>query len=119
MIWRAAILSMAIASPASAETLAENLADVLQDQIVPCLQVDADAKQPITVAFSLFSDGRIAGNVIHVDSTGGANGSDLAFVAVRRAILRCQSAGGYDMPPEHYGLWRSVRLTFDPAQVNE
>lgn len=35
-----------------------------------------------------------------------------AFMAARRAILRCQGADGYDLPVKEYEIWRDVEMTF-------
>lgn len=45
-------------------------------------------------------------------------GSSIAFLAAadsaRRAVLRCQP---YQLPPEKYGAWRDINVTFDPREM--
>jgi hypothetical protein len=52
---------------------------------------------------------------------GGSGGSDtaigIAFESARRAVLRCQSTTGYDLPADKYEQWREVEMTFDPSGV--
>lgn len=40
----------------------------------------------------------------------------IAFEAARRAIIRCGS-DGYDLPPEKFGQWREIEMTFNPDQM--
>ncbi len=84
-----------------------------------CWNVDPGsvaARVTLTVAFSLTPEGRVDGNVQQVAASGGDAGAvRTAFEAARRAILRCQSQSGYDLPPEKYGQWKDVEITFDPS----
>ena len=40
-----------------------------------------------------------------------------AYESARRAILRCQSQGGFPLPEDKYEQWRRVQMTFDPEQM--
>jgi hypothetical protein len=83
-----------------------------------CWNVDPGseaARATVVVAFDLGQDGRVVGDVRLVSATGGSDGAQsIAFQAARRAILRCQSSG-YRLPPEKYGQWKEVEITFDPS----
>ena len=84
-----------------------------------CWNVDPGsqaARVTMSVAFSLDRDGRVQGEVRQVGATGGdAGATEIAFQAARRAILRCQGQGGYNLPAEKYEQWREVEITFDPS----
>ena len=84
-----------------------------------CWNVDPGsvaATVTVVVGFSLTQDGKVEGNDVRfVSSQGPAAAVDVAFAAARRAILRCQGSGGYDLPAEKYGQWKDVEITFDPS----
>ena len=70
----------------------------------------------MTVGFSLGQDGKVNSDVRQVAATGGdAAATKIAYDAARRAILRCQGTGGYDLPAEKYSEWQDVEITFDPS----
>lgn len=85
-------------------------------RVAECWSVPAGADWPaVTVAFSLTGAGRVVdGSIRLVDATG-TEAEVIAFEAARRAILRCQGAGGYDLPADAPS--REVQLTFDPTRM--
>ena len=45
-------------------------------------------------------------------------GTEEAFRAAKRAILRCPlRRDGYDLPAEEYELWKYIEITFKPYKV--
>ncbi|RYH01154.1 hypothetical protein EU805_15360 [Salipiger sp. IMCC34102] len=84
-----------------------------------CWNVDPGsqaARVTMTVSFQLDRSGRVQGDVRQVGAMGGdAGATEIAYQAARRAILRCQGQGGYDLPEEKYDQWREVEITFDPS----
>lgn len=84
-----------------------------------CWNVDPGsvaARVTVEVGFSLDQTGRVQGDVRQISATGGdQNAVNVAFQAARRAILRCQNPNGYQLPPEKYGQWKDVVITFDPS----
>lgn len=84
-----------------------------------CWNVDPGseaARVEMTVAFNLTREGRVDGAVRQVSASGGSDAAQrTAFQSARRAILRCQGQGGYDLPAEKYDQWREVEITFDPT----
>ena len=84
-----------------------------------CWNVDPGsvaARVTVEVAFSLDQSGRVQGDVRKLSDSGGDPGAvNIAYEAARRAILRCQNPNGYQLPPEKYGQWKDVVITFDPS----
>lgn len=73
------------------------------------------ARVTITVAFSLSQTGRVEGDIRQIGASGGSDAAvRAAYQTARRAILRCQGEGGYDLPAEKYSQWREVEIAFDP-----
>lgn len=108
----------AAANPGPPMTGAET--DAFRIAVSGCWAVDpgsAAARVVVTVGFELDRDGRVIGDVRLVnaqgDDAGGA--AEVAFQAARRAILRCQSQSGYQLPDDKYEQWRQVEMTFDPS----
>lgn len=54
------------------------------------------------------------GDMRLVSADGDKSEADIAFEAARRAILRCQSSGGYQLPADKYDQWAEVVVSFDP-----
>ncbi|MBL4810824.1 MAG: cell envelope biogenesis protein TolA, partial [Rhodobacteraceae bacterium] len=77
------------------------------------------ARVTITVAFELNLEGRVVANDVRMLSgTGGGEAAiRSAFGAARRAVLRCQTETGYDLPADKYEHWRVVELTFNPEEM--
>ncbi|MEJ6397179.1 energy transducer TonB [Yoonia sp. 208BN28-4] len=83
-----------------------------------CWNVDPGsvaARVTVEVGFSLDQNGRVSGDVRLLSSNGDNSATQTAFQAARRAILRCQTQSGYDLPAEKYGQWKDVVITFDPS----
>ena len=71
----------------------------------------------VVVGFSLSREGKVAGNLRLLSSSGGsAAAADQAFQAARRAILRC-GAKGYDLPADKYDQWKDIEITFNPERM--
>lgn len=75
-------------------------------------------KTTVVVAVSLSRDGKPEVNSIRMlsSSGGSAAAAEKAFGAARRAIIRC-SKSGYDLPPDKYGQWRDIEMTFNPERM--
>lgn len=83
-----------------------------------CWNVDpgsAAARVTVEVGFSLDQSGRVTGDVRLLSSDGDSSAVDIAFQAARRAILRCQTQNGYQLPADKYQQWKDVVITFDPS----
>ncbi|MBU2359637.1 MAG: energy transducer TonB, partial [Alphaproteobacteria bacterium] len=84
-----------------------------------CWNVDPGsqaARVTMTVGFSLGQDGKVNSDVRQVAASGGDDAATrIAYDAARRAILRCQGTGGYDLPADKYSEWQDVEITFDPS----
>jgi len=94
--------------------------DAFRIAVNRCWNVDPGsvaARVTLTVGFSLTPDCRVEGNAVkQISASGGDAGAvRTAFEAARRAILRCQTQNGYDLPAEKYGQWKDVEITFDPS----
>lgn len=69
----------------------------------------------VTVFVALARDGKPdPGSIRMVTHSGGSeSAARRVFDTARRAILRC-GARGFPLPPEKYGRWREIEMTFDP-----
>lgn len=93
--------------------------DAFRVAVQRCWVVDVGsqaANVTITVGMDMQQNGQVVSNSIEQLSASGGNGQavETAFQAARRAILRCQG-DGYDLPPEKYGQWDRIEITFDPS----
>ncbi|PCJ09011.1 MAG: energy transducer TonB [Rhodobacteraceae bacterium] len=72
----------------------------------------------VVVGVSLSQDGKPeVGTIRMLSSTGGSgDAAKQAFEAARRAIIRC-GAKGFQLPPEKYGQWRDIEMTFNPERM--
>lgn len=72
----------------------------------------------VVVAVEMMEDGKpIAGSIRLLTSSGGSQAAaQQAFLAARRAIIRC-GAGGFDLPADKYGQWREIEMTFNPEKM--
>lgn len=72
----------------------------------------------VVVGVSLSQDGKPeVGTIRMLSSTGGSGtAAKQAFEAARRAIIRC-GAKGFQLPPEKYGQWRDIEMTFNPERM--
>lgn len=107
----------AAANPGPPMTGAER--DSFRLAVSGCWAVDPGSEAAsvvITVGFELDRDGRVIGDVRLLNAQGGTgSAAEVAFQAARRAILRCQSQTGYQLPDDKYEQWREVEMTFDPS----
>lgn len=112
----AAVAPVAIVPPATGSKMEGFGASVIR-----CWNVDPGsqaARVTMTVGFSLLPDGRVDGDVRQVSALGGdADAIEIAFQAARRAILRCQSSGGYKLPADKYDQWKEVEVIFDQSGI--
>jgi hypothetical protein len=61
--------------------------------------------------------GLVTGEVRLISADGDQAEAATAFEAARRAILRCQSSGGYQLPADKYDQWAEIVITFDPSGI--
>jgi len=116
--------SPAPTSAPSGPSLSEGERDAFRLAVQDCWIVDAGsqaARVTVSVGFSLERNGTIANNEVRLLSHDGGVASDAAvraaFASARRAVLRCQRQGGYDLPIEKYAHWRDTELTFNPENM--
>jgi hypothetical protein len=127
----AAALAAAVASEPATETggaaaqagppMTGAETDAFRLAVQGCWRVDPGSESSqvqVTVNFQLDRDGRVIGDVRLVRDSGGSQGAvNAAFEAARRAVLRCQSTDGYQLPPDKYDQWQDVTITFDPSSM--
>lgn len=72
----------------------------------------------VVVGFSLSQESKPdIGTIRMLSSTGGSGtAAKQAYEAARRAIIRC-GAKGFQLPPEKYGQWRDIEMTFNPERM--
>jgi hypothetical protein len=91
--------------------------DAFRVAVGRCWVVDPGARSAgvvVTVGFSLDQSGRVEGDVRQISAVGGDSATQrAAFDAARRAVLRC-GARGFPLPPEKFGQWRDIEMTFNP-----
>lgn len=95
--------------------------DALRLAVQNCWSVDPGARwaqTTVTVAMSMAQDGKVVQNSLRMIASEGGNAAsaDAAFGAARRAILLCQK-DGYPLPPEKYGQWQDIEMTFNPERM--
>ncbi len=78
-------------------------------------------KVVVTLAVELDRDGRVVpGSVSMLGASAGTGEAvEQAYAAARRAVMRCQSAGGYDLPPERHAEWKHIEMKFDPRSPDQ
>lgn len=71
----------------------------------------------VTVGITLDRNGRVVGDVrpIQPRSPDGAYG--LAFSVARSAIIQASNAGAIILPPDKFGQWQEIEITFDPSKT--
>ena len=116
----AALAAVTADAPAAAEgpPMSASERDGFRVAVNRCWNVDPGSvasRVIVEVGFSLTEAGRVTGDVRLLSSDGDPAATDVAFQAARRAILRCQGEGGYQLPPEKYSHWKDVVITFDPS----
>ncbi len=95
--------------------------DALRLAVQGCWNVDPGARwaqTTVTVAMDMTQDGKVVqASLRMIASEGGdASTANAAFGAARRAILLCQK-DGYPLPPEKYGQWQEIEMTFNPERM--
>lgn len=95
--------------------------DAFRVAVQQCWNVDVGteaARVTLTVEFDLTPQGRLRGDVRTKSAAGGGEAAiEAAFQSARRAILRCQR-DGYVLPPDKYGHWQRMEMTFDPSGLH-
>jgi hypothetical protein len=92
--------------------------DALRLAVQACWNVDPGARwaqTTVTVAMNMTQDGRVVQSSLRMIAAEGGDDStaNAAFGAARRAILLCER-GGYQLPPEKFGQWQEIEMTFNP-----
>jgi len=91
-----------------------DLVDSLRNQIAQCWSPPVGAPHPeqLIVQFELYlnQDGSVA-QPPQLLSGGSDSFARAAAEAARRALYQCQP---YRLPPDRYGQWRDIQMTFDP-----
>jgi hypothetical protein len=95
--------------------------DALRLAVQACWNVDPGARwaqTTVTVAMNMTQDGKVVQSSLRMIASEGGDVStaDAAFGAARRAILLCQK-DGYQLPPEKYGQWQEIEMTFYPERM--
>jgi len=95
--------------------------DALRLAVQSCWNVDPGARwaqTTVTVAMDMTQDGKVVANSLRMIASEGGDAStaNAAFGAARRAILLCQKQG-YPLPPEKYGQWQQIEMTFNPERM--
>ncbi|MDW4499506.1 energy transducer TonB [Sulfitobacter sp. D35] len=75
-------------------------------------------KTTVVVSVAMNQDATpITGSIRMLSQSGGTDASARqAFEAARRAIIRC-GAKGFALPPEKYGHWQEIEMTFNPERM--
>ncbi|QPH55679.1 hypothetical protein [Pontivivens ytuae] len=74
----------------------------------------------VTVAFSLDRSGQVVNDDVRLIRPGSADGPySIAFQAARSAVLQASRQGAFQLPPDKYGQWQDVEVTFDPSRGAE
>ena len=92
--------------------------DALRLAVQACWNVDPGARwaqTTVTIAMDMTQDGKVVQNSLRMIASEGGDSAtaDAAFGAARRAILLCQK-DGFPLPPEKYGQWQEIEMTFNP-----
>jgi len=111
-----------IAPEPSGPPLTSGEKDALRISVSSCWNVGSLSTEAlgttVVVGVSLSQEGKPdAGTIRMLSSTGGSStAAKQAFEAARRAIIRC-GAKGFQLPPEKYGQWRDIEMTFNPERM--
>ncbi|UWR23380.1 energy transducer TonB [Sulfitobacter sp. S190] len=116
-----AALSSADADVPTGPPMSSGEKDALRLAVQACWLVDPGAswaRTTVTVAMSMTQDGRVVANSIRMIASEGGDAAlaETAFQAARRAILLC-GREGYPLPPEKYGQWKDIEMTFNPERM--
>lgn len=95
--------------------------DGLRLAVQACWNVDPGARwaqTTVTIAMDMTQDGKVVPSSLRMIASEGGDSAtaDAAFGAARRAILLCQK-DGYPLPPEKYGQWQEIEMTFNPERM--
>jgi len=111
-----------IAPEPSGPPLTSGEKDALRISVSSCWNVGSLSTEAlgttVVVGVSLSQEGKPdVGTIRMLSSTGGSStAAKQAFEAARRAIIRC-GAKGFQLPPEKYGQWRDIEMTFNPERM--
>lgn len=111
-----------IAPVPSGPPLTRGEKDALRVSVSACWNVGSLSTEAlrttVVVGVSLSQDGKPdTGSIRMLSSTGGSGtAAKQAFEAARRAIIRC-GAKGFQLPPDKYGQWRDIEMTFNPERM--
>lgn len=96
--------------------------DALRVAVSSCWNVgslsSAALQTTVVVGVSMTPEGKpVTSSIRMLTSSGGPDAAaNQAYEAARRAIIRCGSKG-YDLPPEKYGQWQEIEMTFNPERM--
>lgn len=93
--------------------------EAVQRQILRCWNIGALSEgavnTKVVLGFELTPAGMPVSETVRLINYDGEGSStddaQEAFVAARRAVLRC-GAAGFDLPRDYYQYWRQVEMTF-------
>lgn len=116
-----AALSSATETVPTGPPMSSGEKDALRIAVQACWNVDPGARwaqTTVTVAMNMTQDGKVVGSSLRMIASEGGDAStvDAAFGAARRAILLCQK-DGYPLPPEKFGQWQEIEITFNPERM--
>lgn len=116
-----AALSSAATEVPTGPPMSSGEKDALRLAVQNCWNVDPGARwaqTTVTIAMDMTQDGKVVSSSLRmIGSEGGdASTANAAFGAARRAILLCQK-DGYPLPPEKYGQWQQIEMTFNPERM--
>lgn len=116
-----AALSSATQTVPTGPPMSSGEKDALRLAVQACWNVDPGARwaqTTVTVAMDMTQDGKVVASSLRMIASEGGDAStaDAAFGAARRAILLCQK-DGYPLPPEKYGQWQEIEMTFNPERM--
>lgn len=72
----------------------------------------------VVISVEMNRDGTPQNNTIRLirSNNAGSEAERIAFEAARRAIIRC-GARGFPLPPEKFGRWQDIEMTFNPESM--
>lgn len=116
-----AALSSAATDVPTGPPMSSGEKDALRLAVQSCWNVDPGARwaqTTVTVAMNMTQDGKVVSSSLRMIASEGGDAAtaDAAFGAARRAILLCQK-DGYPLPPEKYGQWQEIEMTFNPERM--
>ena len=117
----AALSSLATNTVPTGPPMSSGEKDALRLAVQGCWNVDPGARwaqTTVTVAMDMTQDGKVVASSLRMIASEGGDAStaNAAFGAARRAILLCQK-DGYPLPPEKYGQWQEIEMTFNPERM--